>query len=211
MGDARHLVASGGVVDEARLGGGTRFACDAAAAARFPAYGGLLLDAARALTSPAPRLALGLFDSDHLEERLMRLNRPISFLRGRSARAVTVIVTALLVAAGAFLALRPAVRAQEDPPVYRVGGDVSAPRLLHKVEPQYTEEARAARIEGKSVLSVVIGVDGKVSQATVQQGVGAGLDEQALVAVHQWAFEPARKDGQPVAVNATIEVNFRLL
>lgn len=187
------------------------FACDAAVAARIPAYPALLLDAARTLTSPAPRLALGLFDSNQFEERLMRLHRSISFLRGWSARAVTLSVTAILVAAGAFFMLRPAVRAQNGPPVYRVGGDVSAPRVLHKVEPQYTEQAREARIEGKAVLFVVIGVDGKITQAAVQQGVDAGLDEQALAAVHQWVFEPARKDGQPVAVAATIEVNFRLL
>jgi TonB family protein len=187
------------------------FACDAAAAARVPAYPRLLLEAARTLTSPAPRLALGLFDSNHFEERLMRLTRPVPFLRGVSARAVGVSAFTLLLASGAFFALRPVVRAQYDQPVYRVGGDVSAPRLLHKVEPQYTEEARNARIEGTVVLAVVVGADGRVKQASVQRPMGSGLDEQALAAVHQWEFQPAYRDGQPVAVNATIEVNFRLL
>lgn len=186
------------------------FACDTAAAARVRDYPVLLVEAARTLTSPAPRLALGLFDSNHFEERIMRLTRPVSLLCGWSARAVTLGVMAMLVAAGAFFAVHPVVRAQNDAPVYRVGGEVSAPRLIHKVEPKYTEEARDARIEGTTILSVVVGENGRVAQASVQQGVGAGLDEQALAAVYQWHFEPAYRDGQPVAVNATIEVKFRL-
>jgi len=45
----------------------------------------------------------------------------------------------------------------------------------------------------------------------VVRGLGLGLDEEALKAISQWKFQPAAKDGQPVAVQATIEVNFRLL
>lgn len=187
------------------------FACDAAAAQRVPGYAAHLVDAARTLTSPAPRLALGLFDANHFEERIMRLTRPVPFLRGSAARAVTCCVVAILAAAVAFFVVHPVVRAQHDAPVYRVGGDVSAPRLLDKVEPQYTEQAREARIEGKAVLYVVIGADGRIIDAKVLQGVGAGLDEQAVAAIYQWTFEPGRKDGQPVPVSATVEVDFRLL
>jgi len=45
----------------------------------------------------------------------------------------------------------------------------------------------------------------------VVRGLGLGLDEKALQAISQWKFRPGAKDGQPVAVMATIEVNFRLL
>jgi TonB family protein len=187
------------------------FACDAATAARIPGYPALLLSAAQTLVSPAPRLALGMFDYNHLEERLMRLTRPMPPLRGLSARAVRVSAAALLLAAGSLMILRPVVRAQGDGPVYRAGGDVSAPRIVTKIEPSYTEQARNAKIQGTAVIAVVIGEAGKVTEAAVRQGIGWGLDEEALAAIYQWSFVPGYKDGKPVAVSATIEVNFRLL
>ncbi len=94
--------------------------------------------------------------------------------------------------------------------VYRVGGGVSAPTLIRKVEPQYTEEARAARREGTVVLYVEIGPDGAATNIRVQRSLGLGLDERAIEAVKQWRFKPGEKEGQPVTVSATIEVNFRL-
>jgi len=57
----------------------------------------------------------------------------------------------------------------------------------------------------------VIGAYGVAHESHVLRGVGLGLDENALEAISQWQFKPATKDGQPVPVAATIEVNFRLL
>ncbi len=94
--------------------------------------------------------------------------------------------------------------------VYRVGGDVKAPALLHKVEPQYTEEARTAHIEGTVLLSVDIDGDGAAANIEVQRSLEPGLDQQAIEAVRQWRFRPGTKDGAPVTVRATIEVYFRL-
>jgi outer membrane biosynthesis protein TonB len=48
-------------------------------------------------------------------------------------------------------------------------------------------------------------------QIKVIRPIGLGLDEKAIDAVHKWRFKPGLKDGKPVAVAATIEVNFRLL
>jgi protein TonB len=95
--------------------------------------------------------------------------------------------------------------------VQRVGGPVSAPSLLYKIEPQYSEEARAAKLAGTVLLTVVIDVDGKAKDVDVSRGIGLGLDEQAVLAVRQWKFKPGMKEGVPVPVKATIEVNFRLL
>jgi TonB family protein len=94
---------------------------------------------------------------------------------------------------------------------YRVGGGVSAPSLLFKIEPAYSEEARAAKIAGPVLLTVVIGVDGRATEMVVTQGLGFGLDEQAVKAVGQWLFKPGAKDGVPVPVQAQIEVNWRLM
>ncbi len=95
--------------------------------------------------------------------------------------------------------------------VYRVGGDVSAPILLSKVEPEYTSDARIAKYEGTVLLSVEIGEDGLPRNVQVMRGLGFGLDEKAVEAVTHWKFKPGTKNGQPVAVAASIELSFRLL
>lgn len=95
--------------------------------------------------------------------------------------------------------------------VFRVGGGVTAPTLLQKIEPEYSEEARKAKYQGVVVLAVVVTPDGRANNIRVQRSLGLGLDEKAVEAVRKWRFRPGMKDGQPVAVAATIEVNFRLL
>ena len=95
--------------------------------------------------------------------------------------------------------------------VYRVGGGVSAPTVIYKVEPEYSEEARKAKFQGTVVLVIVIDEQGVARNFRVIKPLGLGLDEKAIEAVQKWRFSPGRKGGQPVAVQATIEVNFRLL
>ena len=95
--------------------------------------------------------------------------------------------------------------------VFRVGGGVSAPRLIKKVEPEYSEAARKAKYQGTVVLAVQVWEDGKAHNVRIIRSLGLGLDEKALEAVLQWRFAPGMKDRKPVKVAATIEVNFRLL
>jgi TonB family protein len=94
---------------------------------------------------------------------------------------------------------------------FHIGGGVSAPVVIFKPEPGYSEEASAAKLNGNVTLGVVIGVDGKAKQITVVRPLGMGLDEKAIEAVEKWRFKPGTKDGNPVPVRANIEVNFRLL
>jgi len=94
--------------------------------------------------------------------------------------------------------------------VFRVGGGVSAPRKIYDPDPEYSEEARKAKYQGVCVLYVVIGPDGKTRDIRVQRTLGLGLDEKAIEAVKTWRFEPAMKDGKPVAVAVSIEVTFHL-
>jgi periplasmic protein TonB len=94
--------------------------------------------------------------------------------------------------------------------VYRIGGGVSSPRLLYSPDPEYSEEARKAKYQGTVVLWIIVGPDGRPREVRVRRSLGMGLDEKAVEAVRQWRFEPAHKDGQPVAVQVNIEVNFRL-
>jgi periplasmic protein TonB len=95
--------------------------------------------------------------------------------------------------------------------VYRAGNGVTKPELLHKVEPEYSEEARKAKHQGTVTLYIVVDVNGNAVNAKVLQSLGLGLDEKAMEAVKLWKFKPGYKDGKPVPVAATVEVNFRLL
>ena len=92
----------------------------------------------------------------------------------------------------------------------RVGNGVSAPRLLNKVEPDYSEEAREAKVQGTAVLEIEVWPDGKAHNIRVVRGLGRGLDEEAVKALEQWEFEPGMKEGEPVRIAATVEMNFRL-
>jgi protein TonB len=87
---------------------------------------------------------------------------------------------------------------------------VSAPVATYKPEPEYSQEALAAGIEGEVWLSVVIDVKGIPSQVVVKRSLGHGLDEKAIETVQKWRFKPALKSGEPVATNATISLSFRL-
>jgi periplasmic protein TonB len=94
--------------------------------------------------------------------------------------------------------------------VFRVGGGVLAPKPIATPDPQYTEQARQNKYEGTCVLAMVVGPDGKPHDIRVQRGLGMGLDQKAIEAVQQWRFEPATKDGRPVAVQISVEVSFKL-
>src|SRR5580658_8418750 len=94
---------------------------------------------------------------------------------------------------------------------FRVGGGVSAPVLLSKVEPEYSEEARKAKYQGTVLLYIEVDPSGRAENVRVVRSLGLGLDEKAIEAVKKWKFKPGYKNGQPVTVQATIEVNFRLL
>jgi protein TonB len=95
--------------------------------------------------------------------------------------------------------------------VYRAGNGVSQPKLLRKVEPEYSKEARAAKFQGVVVLQIVVDAKGNAMNLRVMKSLGLGLDEKAIEAVRKWKFAPGRKDGKPVPVAETVEVIFRLL
>ncbi len=95
--------------------------------------------------------------------------------------------------------------------VYSIGHGASAPVPIRIVEPEYSEPARKARMSGSILVYAEIGPDGRPKNLHITRGMGMGLDEKALDAVAKWLFKPGLKDGRPVTVRATFEVNFRLL
>ena len=149
--------------------------------------------------TPAPSAG----ESSQLETRVTAI-----LASGRRRRRVGV---AAVLAGTAFCIgiLLPVASAQEK--IYKIGGDVKAPKLVYKVEPKYTQEAREAKIEGAVALSVVVTAQGVANEIRIKKSLAAGLDDNAIEAVSKWRFEPGTKAGTPVAVQAVIEVNFRLL
>jgi TonB family protein len=94
--------------------------------------------------------------------------------------------------------------------VLRVGKGVLPPRVISKVDPSYSKLAMAAWYSGTVVVQIVVGSGGVPRDFRILRSLGLGLDEKALEAVKQWGFQPGTKEGQPVNVLATIEVNFRM-
>lgn len=94
--------------------------------------------------------------------------------------------------------------------VYRVGGGVSPPKGFYMPDPAYSDKARKAKYQGVAVLSLIVGEDGSPRDIKVPKALGQGLDVKAVEAVQRWKFEPAMKDGTPVAVAINVEVRFQL-
>lgn len=93
---------------------------------------------------------------------------------------------------------------------YRPG--VTMPVCLYCPNPQYSDEARQAKVQGKVTLRVLVGADGGVSQVRIVQGIGLGLDDRAAQSVRTWKFVPSRDAARrAVAMWVTIEVVFRLI
>ncbi|HXE12064.1 MAG TPA: M56 family metallopeptidase [Bryobacteraceae bacterium] len=178
-------------------------------------YAELLVEVSRNLSSPALFGCAMFSNRNQLRGRIVKIlaYRKKSALSksGRLgfALAVTVLMSmsfiAPITARTAAVADKPAGNG-----VYKIGGDVTAPTVLHKVEPQYTKAAAKKKIMGMTLLSLVIDADGQPQDIRVLRSLDPGLDQKAIEAVRQWTFEPGTKDGQPVAVKATIEVNFKL-
>ncbi len=138
---------------------------------------------------------------------------------GRSSDGAPFWIRATAIRAQRVAAIQAAASVEQTPsasldngaPPQRIGGDVSAPVVIAKREPAYTEPARLAHYSGSARLAIVIDANGIPKNFKLVKGLGYGLDEQAALAVSTWRFKAATKNDQPVAVMAQIEVNFRLL
>jgi protein TonB len=94
--------------------------------------------------------------------------------------------------------------------VFRVGVGVTPPRALNQPEAEFSEEARKARYQGTCLVGMVVGTDGIPRNVRVLSSLGMGLDEKAIEVAKKYRFEPATKDGHPVAVEIAVEVDFHL-
>jgi protein TonB len=106
----------------------------------------------------------------------------------------------------ALLLLTPTIALQPPAPT----PEIKYPSLIRKYPPEYTQEARKAKVEGSVRLEAEIGTDGQAHNIRVIEGLGYGLDEKATEALSRWLFKPGTKDGVPTALPIKLEMQFRL-
>ncbi len=94
--------------------------------------------------------------------------------------------------------------------IMSVGGGVSAPIVVHSVDPEFTNEARQANFQGTVALQLIVDASGTPQNIHVTRHLGMGLDEKAVEAVRQYRFKPAMYQGHPVAVQIVVDVEFHL-
>jgi TonB family protein len=129
----------------------------------------------------------------------------------KNARILRMFVSALALVLGGAPLLAQNEPQKTDVIVYdKVVPGVTAPKPVYHPGAEYTDKARKKKIQGPVVVSIVVTDEGKVRDAQIASGLEKDLDKQALKAVSTWKFEPATKDGKPVAVRIKVEVDYRL-
>lgn len=89
-------------------------------------------------------------------------------------------------------------------------GGVVAPRIIHSIDPRFTEYAKKNKISGICVLRLIVDASGRPQHIRVTRSLDPGLDVNAMIAVSQYRFAPAIHNGKPVPVYIDLEVNFRI-
>jgi TonB family protein len=87
---------------------------------------------------------------------------------------------------------------------------ITAPKLLHSVDPHFSNAARRLRFHGTSIIELIVDTSGAPRDIFIRQPVGMGLDQKAVEAIRQYRFSPAMKDGKPIPLFVAIAVSFRI-
>jgi TonB family protein len=186
----------------ARMNREQELACDALVlASGVPAdsYATMLMDLMRECSRPLV-FGCAMVGGSALRERFEHLfqERCVSGIR---TRRMPIVIPLLLV-------LLTTVSFAEK--IYKIGPGIVPPKVLEKHEPNYTHEARAAKIQGPVLLTIVVGRDQRAHDIKVTKSLDRGLDASAVASIKTWRFQPGTKNGKAVQVRAKVEVNFRL-
>jgi TonB family protein len=145
----------------------------------------------------------------HLKQRISSIVEEVSMKKSRLI--VSLASVTLCVAIAMVFTIRTFPLRGQDRAVHSVTEPgVVSPRVLYKVDPNYTQDAKAAKIAGTVVVALEVQADGRAHNAQIVRSLHPGLDQSALDAISQWRFQPGTKNGLPVTVKATIEINFKL-
>jgi TonB family protein len=177
------------------------------------------------MVSSRPRAAtshaIGIFDANILEKRVMMIAKEQPL--GLFAKCCLMIPAALLLfviatAAGSLAvpvaAQTAAQTADQDTPygkVYKVGNDVSAPKLISSANPEFPESARKekGKFDGTCLINLIVDSAGVPHDVHIARSLRADFDANAVKAVEQYRFDPARRAGEAVAVALNVEVHFQ--
>lgn len=165
-----------------------------------------------------PSLAIGIFDADILETRIMAMTAPKQslnpFLKWTLLLPGSCFLLAVAASAAAVnvqAASSPQQSANASPygPVYPPGKDVSNPKLIFSLDPEFPKSAHVGKkFSGDSVIGIIVDRHGAAQDVHVIRSLTPAFDAEAMKAVRQYRFHPATKAGQPVAVAIQIEVHF---
>jgi TonB family protein len=211
-----------------RIGETRELVCDEMAAAALgdrPEYAASLLRLATAMAaSAAPGYAggtqaIGVFDANILEERIMRLTMDVpKVTRTRKIAMAALTACALLGGAATAMALsfdltpQDSAASPSQEKVYEVGDGVTPPVLTHSVDAEFPKAQRKAgkkAMQGVSVVGLIVDSKGRPQDIHINRSLAPDFDKNAMDAVRQYRFEPGKRDAKPVAVSIQIEVNFR--
>ncbi len=161
--------------------------------------------------------AIGILESGVFERRIMRLKakkmetsgvRKLATITACAAIALTACVSAMAVRVPVDDAASSKSAGTHSGPV-TVAPGVMQGLILEKEPPKYPEEAKVRRIQGKVVLSAIIGKDGSVKELKATSGPKE-LQQSALDAVRTWKYKPYLLNGNPVDVKTAINVIYSL-
>jgi TonB family protein len=183
----------------------------------------LLRLAGMVATSPrsATVNAIGIFDANILEKRIMMMNRKIRHYgfvvrHGLIVPAVLLLASSWIVVAAKAVVIEPAATAGSEQAgtsgrVYKVGNGVSAPVPLHTIDAEFPKSGLKIKAPFSEIVLVrlVVDKDGKPQDVHVSTSFKPDFDREAVKAVKQYQFKPAMRLGEPVPVALTVEVNFK--
>jgi TonB family protein len=92
--------------------------------------------------------------------------------------------------------------------VYALNDDIVPPRIIRRVNPQYSPGSHGIKVEGSVVVETVVSSQGAPGRVRVVKSLDKDVDGAAVEAVKQWVFAPGKKDGKAVAVRLQIEIHF---
>ncbi len=166
--------------------------------------------------------AIGIFDANILEKRIMMMNLKKPQLNSALKYGLVIPATVFLLSVavgGAAMAvvIEPPSSSQAMDKthsygqIYHLGKDVIPPALVYSAEPEFPEAARKEKdkFDGTCVIGLVVDSSGAVRDVHVKRSLRPDFDAKAIKAVEQYRFKPAMRAGKPVAVALNIEVDFR--
>jgi TonB family protein len=166
--------------------------------------------------------AIGIFDANILEKRIMMMNIQKPQLSPALKYGLVIPATIFLLSVavgGAAMAVvieppsssQVADQTQSYGQIYKIGKDVIAPVLIYSIEPEFPKAAlkEKGKFNGTCLIGLVVDSSGAVHDVHVKRSLRPDFDANAIKTVEQYRFKPGMRSGEPVAVALTVEVNFQ--